>query len=359
VPQAQPATAHLLANKGEIVSTNVTPGKPILRARPELNSSGDIELHTVRGIFDIDPVGELSTKQLLHVLQNLDGRHTLADLPGVVGVDPQQLAEVLEPAVTMGLVDDLSKPDASSGLAALSRLEHVLNELVDEMVFRGPFWRAIAEKADSLPANVFYGFGLENWFFLYNEALFDAPVVSHPTSAAMRAMLQEFYYEEHRHDDIVVRAFAPLGISKDDLLRARPLPTTTALINMLAWWSRTDPLFFIATIGILEGRLDTEGDGEKGPIYDSFLEACDRVGLQPDFVHSLRTHAKINAGHDHSAVSREIFAEVVGVDPETERRWRGKAHLFVETYAGFFNGLLDYYSRPDRPLVRTAGLSEG
>lgn len=328
---------------------------PILRARPEVNEDGAIELHTANDIFDIDPVDGVSRDQLLQILRHLDGRTKLSDLAHLVDLDVDRLGAIIEPAVAMGLVDDLSQPEARSGLAALSRWEDLVNGLVDELIFQGPFWRAVTERPESLPHSVYYGFGLENWFFLYNETLFDGPLVSHPNSAALRAMLQEFNFEEHRHDDIVLRAFAPLGISKDDLLRARPLPTTTALINLLAWWSRTDPLFFMATIGILEGRLDSEGDGENGPVYDSFLEACGRAGVREDFVQPLRAHAKINASHDHGAVSRELFAEVPGVDREAEQRWYGKAHLFVETYAAFFNGVLDYYSQPDRPLLRTVG----
>lgn len=333
---------------------NVIPARPRLAATVELGAGGSIELHTPQGIFDVEAPAELTGPQLVELLRRLDGQTELGELQRQAGVDGRRLAEIIAPAVVLGLVDDASEPAARSGLAVLSRLEDTYNRLLEELVFTGPFWRAMLDDPASLPHRVFHGFGLENWYFLNNETTFDAPVVCHPTSAALRAMLQEFFHEEHRHDDIVVRAFEPLGISKADLLTARPLPTTTALINMLSWWSRSDPLFFMATIGVLEGRLDTEGDGEDGRVvYDSFLAACDQVSLAPGFVEPLRAHAKVNAGHDHGAVSRELFAEVPGVDRETEERWMGKAHLFVEVYAGFFNGILDYYSRPDRPLLRT------
>jgi hypothetical protein len=339
---------------GSVSPQNVIPARPRLAATVELGEGGSIELHTPQGIFDVEAPAELTAPQLVDLLRRLDGRTSLAELQRQAGLDAQKLAEIIHPAVAMGLVDDTSEPAARSGLAVLSRLEDTYNRLLEELVFGGPFWRAMLDDPASLPHQVFHGFGLENWFFLNSETQFDAPVVCHPTSAALRAMLQEFYHEEHRHDDIVVRAFEPLGISKADLLAARPLPTTTALINMLSWWSRSDPLFFMATVGVLEGRLDTDGDGENGrPAYDSFLAACDRVGLDPGFVEPLRAHAKVNAGHDHGAVSRELFAEVPGVDAATEERLSAKAHLFVEVYAGFFNGILDYYSRPDRPLLRT------
>ncbi len=334
------------------MTSSVVPARPLLRARVETSADGAVELHAAGGVFDIEPADGIGAETIVDVLQRLDGRHDTADLPAMVNLDAQVLAQIIEPAVALGLVDDVSRPRARSGLAALSTLEDTLNGLMNDLVFGGPFWTAVTERPESLPHAVFHGFGLENWFFLSQETRFDAPIVSHPSSARIRSMAQEFFHEEHRHDDIVVRAFQPLGITKDDLLRARPLPTTTALINMLTWWSRTDPLFFMATVGLLEGRLDTDTEGDDGPVYDSFLQACDRVGLDQDFVTPVRAHAKVNAGHDHGAVSRELFAEVAGVDAEAEERWAGKAHLFVETYAGFFNGILDYYGRPGRPLLR-------
>jgi len=127
---------------------------------------------------------------------------------------------------------------------------------------------------------------------------------------------------------------------------------------MLSWWARTDPLFFMATIGVLEGRLDLDGGGSGRVAYDSFLAACDLLPLPSSFVEPLRAHAKVNAGHDHAAVSRELFAALPGVDPAAEERWGAKTHLFMEAYAGFFNGIHDYYRDPSRPLLRRTKLDE-
>lgn len=331
------------------------PTRPRLRATVEVRDGG-VALLCGQGVFDVEPTDGVSQAQLVGILRGLCGDGGLDEVAHDVGVAPERVAAIVRAAMVAGLVDDASAPAALSGLAVLSRIEGVYNRLLESLVFAGPFWRAITERPESLGANVYYGFGLENWFFLNSETRFDAQVVSHPTSAAMRAMLQEFFHEEHRHDDIVVRAFRPLGIAKSDLLRSRPLPTTTALINALSWWSRTDPLFFMATIGVLEGRLDGDGDdiGDGRVAYDTFLAACDEVGLDPAFVEPLRAHAKVNAGHGHGAVSRELFAEVPGVDAATQERWLRKAHLFVELYAEFFNGVLDYYGDPQRPLLRRA-----
>jgi hypothetical protein len=334
------------------VVTTAIPVRPILRAELGTAVDGRIELRAGTGTFDIEPTGDVSRETLVQVLQRLDGTLDTVELARLLDLDDARLASILGPAVAMGLVDDVSPPQATSGLAVLSALEDTLNGLMDVMVFRGPFWKAVTESPHELDHNVFYGFGLENWFFLNSETRFDAPVVSHPTSAGLRALLQQFFHEEHGHDDLVAQAFVPLGISRSHLLRARPLPTTTALINLLTWWSRTDPLFFLATVGVLEGRLDSGDPGEGAPAHDSFLYACEQVGVRSDFVGPLRAHAEVNASHDHGSMSRRLFAEVPGVAATDEQRWHDKAHLFVETYAQFFNGVLDHYARPGRPLLR-------
>lgn len=333
---------------------NFVPSKPRLRAELRVSVTGAAELHTSSGVLDVEPPDGMMQDDFVRLLSRLDGSTTVETLASDNGIDDGLVREVVAPAVVWGLVDDGAVAPASSGLAVLSRLEDVFNRQLEDLIFSGPFWQAVLERPEAVHHNVFFGFGLENWFFLFRESEFDAAVLALAENAEMRAMLNSFYHEEHRHDDIVVRAFRPLGVVKDDLLRARPLPTTSGLIKLLSWWARTDPMFFMATIGILEGRLDSDTIGINGQIaYDSFLSACDQVGVDAGFVGPLREHARVNAGHDHASVSRELFALVPGVDEDTERRWVAKTHLFMEAYAEFFNGIFEYYSDPRRPLLRS------
>lgn len=322
-----------------------------LRLRARAVPAGDVvELHTDEEVFDVVPDADLDARGLSELLSRFDGSRSVTDVAADAGLTADRVWEVISPAAQLGLVDDLRAGQGRSGLAAISDVEGQLSPLMDALVFEGPFWRAMTEDPESVPRNVYYGFALENWFFLNSETRFDSAVVSYPPNARIRAMMQEFFHEEHQHDDIVVRAFEPLGISKADLLRSRPLPTTTGLINLLTWWARTDPLFFMATVGLLEGRLEDAESPDAD--YDSFLAACREIGLDEDFVGPLRQHARVNASHHHGSVSREVFAELPGVDDDTVARWRGKAHLFVETYAAFFQGVLDYYSDSANPLIR-------
>ncbi|WP_433260365.1 hypothetical protein ACQPZF_23940 [Actinosynnema sp. CS-041913] len=339
------------------MTADFVPSRPRLRAELRVSAAGAAELHTPGGVLDVEPPDGMTQDDFVRLLGRLDGRTTVEALAGEHGLDGGLVREVVAPAVVWGLVDDGAPAPAAAGLAVLSRLEDVFHRQLEDLIFAGPFWQAVLERPETVHHNVFHGFGLENWFFLFRENEFDAAVLALAENAEMRTMLNGFYHEEHRHDDIVVRAFEPLGVTKDQLVRARPLPTTSSLIRLLSWWARTDPLFFLATIGILEGRLDSDTAGADGQIaYDAFLSACDRVGVDAGFVGPMREHARVNAGHDHASVSRELFALVPGVDEDTERRWVAKAHLFMEAYAEFFNGILQYYSDPSRPLLRTVDI---
>jgi hypothetical protein len=140
-------------------------------------------------------------------------------------------------------------------------------------------------------------------------------------------------------------------------LAARPLPTTSALIKALSWWARTDPLFFVTTLGVLEGRLSSDVTSSDGRVaYDSFLLSCDKIGLLPAFVEPLREHAMVNTDEEHPTINRDLFARIPGIDIAAESRWHAKAHLFMEIYAAFCNGILAYYSDAERPLLRICDL---
>ncbi|MEV8631484.1 hypothetical protein AB0395_07480 [Streptosporangium sp. NPDC051023] len=335
---------------------NFLPVKPWLRASLHISEKGEAELHTSSGVLEVEAPEGMSRDDLLGLLKLLDGSRTIEDLERETGLDGEAVREIVEPAVIWGLVDDGAVSLVSSGQAVLLRLENVLNRLLKDLVFAGPFWRKILQRPRQLHPNVFFGFGLENWFFLFRENEFGSAVLTLAESADLGGTPNDFCREERRHDDIVVRAFRSLGITRDDLSRACPLPTTTALIKMLSWWARTDPLFFVAVIGVLEGRLGADGGDaavHEGPVvYDAFLAACDRVGLAPGFVEPMRAHARANAARGRCSVSRELFAMVPGIDEETEWRWHAKAHLFMEAYAAFCNGILEHYSDPRHSLLR-------
>ena len=204
------------------------------------------------------------------------------------------------------------------------------------------------QTSQPVPEQVLYGTIVENYHFLFRESWFDAPVLSYAYSRGARVHLIEFFAEEAGHDELILRSLVQLGYSRDDLADTLPLQSTAALCNALAWWSRTDPLFFITTIGVLEGR---------DLAVDSFVLACERQGIDPLVVGPMRRHSEINLKGEHGSLTREVFAEIPAVDGATFARLHAQTHLFVELYDNFYRGIWEHYITAPTLLRRISMLA--
>jgi hypothetical protein len=154
--------------------------------------------------------------------------------------------------------------------------------------------------------------------------------------------MNRFFGEEYGHDEILLKSLNAVGLSREDMRDAIPLPETMALCNALAYWAHNDPLFFFTTLGLLEGQ---------GLKKDSFIEACERAGLANDFIEPLRIHSNINIGAGHGNLTREIFKNIPALDARTASRLRSQTRLFVELYDGFYAGIWRHYTS-EAPLLR-------
>lgn len=290
-----------------------------------------------------------SPERLLRLLGGMDGSHTVAELAAEAGdaVLVDQARAVLDRHL---LLDDAEPPRSRSGLDVLLELEDLANDLHERIMYNNVYWAALRDPAPDLPLSVMHGFCIENYHFLFRESYFDSPVLSYQPATRVRLIMNEFYREEYRHDEIILRSLNSIGISRDDLADTMPLPQTMALCNALSWWASTDPVFFFTTLGILEGKDIKEGE------QDFFLDACDALGTDPAFVNPMRAHAHINRDSEHGNLTRAIFREIPCLDDATIRRLRGQTHLFFELYDAFFTGIWDFYSKSPALLRRVPQL---
>jgi hypothetical protein len=277
------------------------------------------------------------------LLGAMDGTASVEDLARSVGIDADAVRELVAELDKACLLGSGPVSGARSGLEALLELEDLANALLHESLYRNDYWRAVHGSDQPVPEKVLHGTAIENYHFLFRESWFDAPVLPYPYSREARVLVNEFYVEEIGHDELLLRGIATLGITRDDLADTVPLPETMALCNALSWWARYDPLFFFTTLGVLEGK-DLQ--------VDSFLETCDRQGVDPAFVRPIRAHAEINMKGEHGSLTRKIFAEIPAVSDGDLARMRGLTHVFVELYDAFYTGVWRYYSDPGTPLLR-------
>jgi hypothetical protein len=289
--------------------------------------------------------GEVPRAVLERTLQRLDGRRSLDEILDDEPDLPAEAASALVQALdAAGLIDDASLPAHRSGYEVILEIEELVEACCATTIYQNPFWLAcLAAKAPGdLPEKLALGMVIENWHFLFRESYFDAPVLSYVPNTAVRLQLNAFFAEEYGHDEILLRSLNAMGLGREDMQDAIPLPETMALCNALAYWAHNDPLFFFATLGLLEGQ---------GMKQDSFIEACERVGLPEAFVGPLRTHANINIGAGHGALTRLVFRQIPVIDEATALRLKAQVPLFVDLYDAFYAGVWRHYTS-DAPALR-------
>jgi len=227
-------------------------------------------------------------------------------------------------------------PAACSGREFILGFEELMDTLMEQSVQRNSFWTAIRETPETVPRSVYWGMCLENYHILAREPLFDGPVLAFSGNHAVRAALNRFYAEELGHDKLLLGSLCSLGLDENAVRESIPLATTWALIDGLSYWSRFDPLFFAATLGILEGREVAE---------DAFVAAARRRRLSNRFVDPMMAHARINAVGRHGELTREVFAAIEVVNATEQERMRELLPLFVTLYDNFYTGIWAHYSQ--------------
>jgi len=305
--------------------------------------SGD-SVHIGDGSFELSAV-ELPPGEAARLLRRFDGD---TELQTIVAEEPLLSAsaadELIQSLDVAGLIDDAAPITCRAGLEVILEIEELVESYCATTIYENSFWRTClaARQPGDVSQKLASGMVIENWHFLFRESYFDAPVLSYVPNTQVRLLLNQFFSEEYGHDEILLRSLNFIGLSREDMADAIPLPETMALCNALAHWAHTDPRFFFTTLGLLEGQ---------GMKHDSFIEACERSGLAEDFIAPLRAHANINIKAAHGNLTRAIFQTIGVLDLSTVARLKRQAHLFVEIYDDFYTGVWRHYSS-DAPLLR-------
>ncbi len=284
------------------------------------------------------------------VLSMFDGRHPISAVceknKQLSPNDIHELIKALEDSKLAFKVN--SGADFLSGDEAILEIEDLQAQLLHDYLYKNKFWLAM-QQPETVPENVYYGMAIENYHFLFRESWFDSPVLNFVASTKARLIMNEFYSEEYGHDELIFRALQTLGITRENIKEAIPLPETLALCNALAYWAANDPLFFFTTMGILEGK-DIE--------VDSFILAMQNSKkINASFIKPILDHANINIGAEHGVLTRELFREIPVVTHEQLKQMRANTHIFVELYDNFHSAVWEHYSTSSDLLRTLSGIT--
>ena len=233
------------------------------------------------------------------------------------------------------LLDDITPQKGRRGIDVILLLEEQTDRLLEETIYKNPYWKLLLS-GKPVPDSLLIGTAIENYHFLAREPLFDSPALWYAACTDVRQLFNEFYSSEFGHDRLLLSALAGAGLDAEQIAReCVPLQATTSLCNALSYWAANDPLFFFATIGVLEGR--------EGKI-DSFVRACERSPLPPSFVDPIRKHAQINVNGGHGSLARVMFRRIPMVDEPTFARLSSQLPLFIELYNRFYLSIWRQYA---------------
>ena len=318
-----------------------------LPQRPRLSGDARVAgnaVHIGEDGFEMSAVA-LTPGDLCRLLRRFDGKTDWQEIIArEPSLSPSAGAELVQTLDDAGLLDEAAPVKCQSGFEAMLDIEELIENYCATTIYENTFWRTClaANKPGDIPQKLASGMVIENWHFLFREGYFDAPVLSFVANTRVRHLLNQFFSEDYGHDEILLRSLNFIGLSREDMADAIPLPETMALCNALAYWAHNDPLFFFTTLGLLEGQ---------GVKHDSFIEACERSALAEEFVGPLRTHANINIKAGHGNLTRAIFKNIAVLDLPTVARLKRQVRLFVELYDNFYSGVWRYYTS-DAPLLR-------
>jgi hypothetical protein len=149
--------------------------------------------------------------------------------------------------------------------------------------------------------------------------------------------------EESDHGSIFAEGLARVGYPLPAVRRAAPLPTTTALLNMLAELANSDILGYLATFAIMQQYRHRAPAEEHVRLRDHLTLLY--PGSAPLF-DALYKHAKIDVDLEHGEIVFDAVIRQRGLPTVEERN---SISLVVERFAAafreFFSGIQAYYEQ--------------
>jgi hypothetical protein len=173
------------------------------------------------------------------------------------------------------------------------------------------------------------------------------PVLGKRLRAPLRDRLFAYYAEEVGHETFEMDTCLALGLGRDAVTSAVPLPAFTAYIDVFAHVAEVDPIGFLASVMVTEGL-----PGTRTPVND-LLEAAGALDGTPA-AEVMRRHEEVNVELDHTTLARRLLAEVPAITPATQMRALDHMLLLLELNFRAWEELFVYYTDMTLPALHGA-----
>jgi pyrroloquinoline quinone (PQQ) biosynthesis protein C len=323
--------------------------RPLLSTRARtLTSDGQLTVDTPE--IELTFTGS-SAAILAPVLGRLDGRCRVDEISAQLGLSERELKTTLQVLADEQVVIDAGAAfDACSPKAFLDAYFAECRFLSKE-IFAQPFWEVfLSGRAER---NLVLGWGIEFYHFVdaANEHM-AAAVALCRDGAQTRAWLAKHYVEERDHGSIFLDGLAGVGLDRDLVRRAPPLPSTRALINYLTELASADTLAYAGTFGVMQANREEATRDAVGQFF-TFLSG--KYPFAVPLFDAFRQHALMDVDLEHQHLVLELMCEGYKELPRgVLARPINAARSAAEHFMMFFESIHQYYGSAGAELPRSA-----
>ena len=321
--------------------------KPRLNGAVQFTSNGDA-ISEIDLVYQIAYIDTDDGVRLARLLPFIDGTLPLRGLAARSGLPVETVAEIVQTLYELGAV---SSADPQS-IDALSFYRHTaqIGQMEASKLHQTGLLRALSSGPSR---RLLIGYLVEGYHFVEAAASHVAPAIVSASSRRLRMMASEYLSNEYTHGAHMRAGLELAGVPASDLERARPLPSTLAIINSLRWTARTDPLEYWACLSLSE----TEGEEVAERARARWADIAAYNLVPAEVFQSYVDHDVLDSDEGHGALCAEPFAEAPPLTPGQQERIQDTVIAYASTWLLNADEILSFYGDPDGPLCYIPSLS--
>jgi pyrroloquinoline quinone (PQQ) biosynthesis protein C len=292
---------------------------------------------------------ELSTaKEDLEVFFNVkryfDGRHTVADIHRITGVNEADILDIVRTFSDASLFRSVRPLESIPTSVFVQQIEDSC-DMWGKQIGYHPLFTGLATQ--QLRREVFLGMLLETYHYIKSASLHIGTAIAHCNDPAFEHILAEYHSEEWNHAHFALDTLVRMGMPKEQVLTAHPIIGTWSLINNLCDIARQDTLSYLACTTLFEAReQDAEGAAKD------MRQLAVAYGYPEDAADPLIQHMELDVAADHKSLLAEALESRESVTAAEAHRVVNNLHDLKHSYDQFHDGIVQYYSEISNYIPR-------
>ncbi|MEU7108351.1 hypothetical protein ABZ951_25395 [Streptomyces sp. NPDC046215] len=292
---------------------------------------------------------ELSTEKdqleiFLNVKRYFDGRHSVADIHRITGVDQADVLDTVRMFSDAGLFRSVRPLESIPSSVFVQQIEESC-DMWGKQIGYHPLFTGLSTQR--LRREVFVGMILEIYHYIKSASKHIGTAIAHCNDPAFAPFLAEYHSEEWNHSHYAVDTLVRLGMPKEQVLTAHPIIGTWSLINNLCEIARQDTLSYLACTNLFEAReQDAEGAAKD------MRELTSAYGFPADATDPLIQHMELDVAAGHKSLLAEALGSRESIAAVDAHRVVNNLHDLKHSYDQFHDGIVQYYSEVSNYIPR-------